>query len=85
MTSEEAALIKVYYQLKEEGNVSEDYDPHQELIGKNILMIDENQKWSDLNLELLPRAKEKLFEARQKRPRPHRDDKILTAWNALMI
>jgi uncharacterized protein len=30
-------------------------------------------------------AKAKLFEARLKRPRPHLDDKIITAWNGLMI
>jgi uncharacterized protein YyaL (SSP411 family) len=33
----------------------------------------------------LQRCKEKLFEARSKRVWPGRDDKILTAWNALMI
>jgi hypothetical protein len=34
---------------------------------------------------LLARARRKLFEAREKRVRPARDDKILTSWNALMI
>ena len=33
----------------------------------------------------LTNAQTKLFEAREKRPRPSRDDKILTSWNALAI
>ena len=33
----------------------------------------------------LTNAQTKLFEAREKRPRPGRDDKILTSWNALAI
>ncbi len=35
--------------------------------------------------KLIKRAKEKLFQARESRIRPGRDEKILTAWNALMI
>ena len=31
--------------------------------------------------ELLARCRERLYAERQKRPKPHRDDKILTAWN----
>jgi uncharacterized protein len=34
---------------------------------------------------LLQSAREKLLAARARRVRPHRDDKILTSWNALMI
>src|SRR3954447_2255305 len=34
---------------------------------------------------MLNEARVKMFEARLARPRPHRDDKILTAWNGLMI
>jgi uncharacterized protein len=33
----------------------------------------------------LQSAREKLLVARERRPRPHRDEKILTSWNALMI
>src|SRR5436190_2388062 len=35
--------------------------------------------------DLLKRCREKLFSIRSKRPRPHLDDKIIAAWNGLMI
>ncbi len=34
---------------------------------------------------LLLSVREKLLAAREQRPRPHRDEKILTSWNALMV
>ncbi len=40
---------------------------------------------SPLENNKLITAKQKLLEAREKRARPSRDEKILTAWNALMI
>jgi uncharacterized protein YyaL (SSP411 family) len=33
----------------------------------------------------LERAKKRMFEAREERPRPFRDEKLLTSWGALMI
>jgi uncharacterized protein YyaL (SSP411 family) len=36
-------------------------------------------------LELLAAAKRKMFDARSRRVRPHRDDKILASWNGLML
>ncbi|HVH41637.1 MAG TPA: thioredoxin domain-containing protein, partial [Labilithrix sp.] len=35
--------------------------------------------------ETLARAKKKMFEAREMRPKPFRDEKILTSWSSLMI
>ncbi|MCX6957742.1 MAG: thioredoxin domain-containing protein [Verrucomicrobiae bacterium] len=83
LSSEELAFISDHYHLKPSGNIPEEYDPHEELVGKNILM-----RWEtacDADLETLEKIKEKLFTARLKRSRPHRDEKIVTAWNGLMI
>ena len=54
-------------------------DPHGEFPGKNILYVLEPAP------EQLEPAKTKLLALRSQRVRPHLDDKILTAWNGLMI
>ena len=61
--------------------------------GKNIvrLEMDVNQWASWFGIEpqrlgeVLALGRQLLFEAREKRIRPHRDDKVLTSWNGLMI
>ena len=51
----------------------------------NILFVDVDAELPDLTEPLLRQAHQKLFEVRAKRVRPHLDDKILSAWNGLMI
>jgi len=73
------------------GNVES--DPHGEFEGKNILFEahtaeETAERFSEplekVNQELAIAA-EKLLTERSKRIRPHLDDKVLTAWNGLMI
>lgn len=50
---------------------------------ENLLNDDQFSK-ADLN-DFIRRTRKKLFNAREKRIHPHKDDKILTDWNGLMI
>ncbi len=76
---DDAALFCMRFGVEESGNV--DQDPHGEFTDRNILY----QAQASEDEERLARAKEILFEARSRRPRPHLDRKILTSWNGLMI
>jgi uncharacterized protein YyaL (SSP411 family) len=87
------ALIAAQFGVEENGNVPGQLDPHGEFRGKNILAqrrpLGETAKQFSLDTEAandrLIAALEKLRGVRAKRPRPHLDDKIITAWNGLMI
>jgi uncharacterized protein YyaL (SSP411 family) len=67
--------------------------PHGNFEGKNILHlskpIEELAEERKISVETLWKKlqvpRKKLFEAREKRVHPHKDDKILTEWNGLMI
>src|SRR3984957_6366935 len=69
------------YGVERNGNVAD--DPHGEFTGKNILYL--RAPLDDATEAELQAAKAALLATRGKRVRPYLDDKILTAWNGLMI
>jgi uncharacterized protein YyaL (SSP411 family) len=89
----DAAMFAAAYGVEENGNARPDSDPRGELENQNTLfraMRDDALAvmfgCSEPEIrERLAAARETLLTARSKRPRPHRDDKIVTAWNGLAI
>ena len=88
-----AEVFDFHYGVQAHGNAPEGSDPHDEFRGKNILIerhtIAETArhfKKSEAEIaKVLAQSREKLFAIRAQRPRPHLDDKIIAAWNGLMI
>jgi uncharacterized protein YyaL (SSP411 family) len=91
LTEQEARLIIETYSVQDGGNFHDQAAGGSS--GLNILYFRRSLDYvsSDLGLsrfELESRlepALKKLFEARDRRIHPHKDDKILTDWNGLMI
>jgi hypothetical protein len=89
----DAAVFDFRYGVEKDGNIPAGSDPQGELKGKNILnerhTIAETAKHfrkSEAAVrDSLGESSATLLELRDKRPRPHLDDKIITAWNGLMI
>ncbi len=81
---EKAGIFCRYYGVEPDGNWEH---------GNNVLHVTltlaetakEFQKSEKEVAAILEEGRAKLFAAREKRVRPHRDEKILTAWNGLMI
>lgn len=81
--AEDAKLLCRYFDVSESGNFE----------GHNILHVDEDPsviaKLMGVPIERLneaiARGKQILFEAREHRIKPFRDEKMLTAWNGLML
>jgi uncharacterized protein len=68
----DAAVFSAYYNITEGGNFE----------GKNIPNITQPREETAASLK---ESRRKLFELREARIKPDRDEKILTAWNGLML
>ncbi|WP_232319835.1 thioredoxin domain-containing protein [Prosthecochloris sp. HL-130-GSB] len=88
---DEQRVFRFHYHIETNGNVIE--DPHGEFGGKNILFaretITETAHHAFVSEQqcrtLLESSKQKLLAQRLKRPRPARDEKIITGWNGLVL
>jgi uncharacterized protein YyaL (SSP411 family) len=93
LLGEDSELFSAIFGIEAEGNAPRGSDPHGELKGKNTLIRKISNADAAARLAIgeaevesrLSRCTNRLLEARSKRPKPHRDDKILTSWNGLMI
>ncbi|MGA1867901.1 MAG: thioredoxin domain-containing protein [bacterium] len=85
LTPDEARIIKTVFTISDEGNFQQ--------TGHNIFHM--QNSLDDIGATLgctfdeitttVETARLKLFSVRERRIHPHRDDKILTSWNGLMI
>ena len=91
LLGDDAALAARRFGIEADGNALQ--DPQGELRGRNVLYVAQSiediaarsGRSADDILDVLGRVRETLAAARAGRPRPHLDDKVLTAWNGLMI
>ncbi|OVE79819.1 hypothetical protein BVY02_02225 [bacterium J17] len=76
LSEDELLELKKIFQISEVGNFEH---------ATNILSLNSGVDPADKNSDFLASAEQKLLAARNKRKRPHKDDKILCSWNGLMI
>jgi uncharacterized protein YyaL (SSP411 family) len=91
LLGEDAPVVCRRFGVEPGGNAPA--DPHGEFTGRNLLYVagslDELAAGRGESVqgveERMARARQVLFDARGLRPRPQLDDKVLTAWNGLMV
>ncbi|HUQ89802.1 MAG TPA: thioredoxin domain-containing protein [Vicinamibacterales bacterium] len=88
---DDSAVFEARYGILPNGNAP--FDPQHEFVNKNLLhtaqsiadIAKSSGKTPMQVADALLRARQILFDVRELRPRPQLDDKVLTAWNGLMI
>jgi uncharacterized protein YyaL (SSP411 family) len=91
LLGDDAAIVRRRFGIEDGGNALA--DPQGEFTGQNIPYVAQSledvaarsDRTVDEVMAALGRARELLFDVRERRPRPHLDDKVIAAWNGLMI
>ena len=87
----DGGIFNFYYDVSEEGNFEEKNilnvkNPVATAPGSDTSEVAKALKISESDLTaILERGRKKLFTEREKRIKPFRDEKVLTAWNGLML
>ncbi|MEJ5301026.1 MAG: thioredoxin domain-containing protein [Thermodesulforhabdaceae bacterium] len=77
-------VVSRFYGITDEGNFEDGKTILHVAIEHKTLAKIQGMEENDLR-QILEKARERLFEARQLRVRPQLDDKIIVAWNGLMM
>jgi uncharacterized protein YyaL (SSP411 family) len=88
---DDAPIVRRRLGIEDAGNAPS--DPHGEFRGLNIPYVAQSVdeiaartgRSTDDVMRVLGEMRLRLYDARNERPRPHLDDKVITAWNGLMI
>ena len=91
LLGDDAPVLRARFGIEAGGNAP--HDPQGEFTGKNLLYTSQTIEEAAIRTgrsvdevtTAIARGRKVLFDARARRPRPHLDDKVLTAWNGLMI
>jgi hypothetical protein len=83
LTTGEFNVAARYFGVTTQGNFADQSDPDP-LPGQNVLSVADPQL-SQGERATLASAKRKMLKARNKRVRPHLDDKVLASWNGMML
>ena len=91
LLGDDAPVVRRRFGIEDGGNAPA--DPQGEFTGMNLLYVAQpvediaarTGRTPEQVVDVLTRARTLLFETREARPRPHRDDKVIAAWNGLMI
>jgi len=91
LLGDDASIVKLRFGIESNGNSP--HDPQQEFTGKNLLyvarsiddIVQQSGRTREDIIRILHDTRLKMFQARLDRPRPQRDDKVITSWNGLMI
>ncbi|HEX5035887.1 MAG TPA: thioredoxin domain-containing protein [bacterium] len=75
LSGEQFQAVKEHFQVTPQGNFE----------GHTILSFKEGTPWASRYSEPLKSAIKTLFDVREKRIHPYKDDKVIASWNGLMI
>ena len=81
--AEDGTLFRTVFAVSPEGNF---HDPHHpELTGRNVLSLPIPFDGIGPGADAVEDLRARMFEAREQRVHPSRDDKMITAWNGLAL
>jgi uncharacterized protein YyaL (SSP411 family) len=86
LTPEEARVIELYYDVEMHGEMHHNPAKNVLWVARDLAEISRQTGIGEQSvMQILPRAKRKLLDARTRRPTPYIDKTLYVAWNAMFV